>query len=134
MCRTRPAEQERSLAMPSQTPHHLLHREWIGEISVVRLAGPKIMEESAVEDINKKLLALLEEPGARKVVVSLTAVESMTSSMVATLVNYHRKVKAAEGRLALCGLQPRLADTFKTLRLSGLLNLYEGEEQAVQSF
>jgi anti-anti-sigma factor len=125
---------KRSLAMPSQADHRNLHIERIGEVTAVRLAGPKIMEEKAVEDINKELLGLLEDPGPRKVVVCLAAVEGMTSSMVATLVNYHRRIKAAKGRLALCGLQPRLADTFKTLRLSRLLNLYESEEQAVQSF
>jgi anti-anti-sigma factor len=119
--------------MPSQA-QRILHRERIGDVTVVRLAGPKIMEERTVEDINKALLRLLEEPEPRQVVVSLAAVQSMTSSMIATLVNYHRRAKAVKGRLALYGLQPRLAEIFKTLRLSRLLHLYESEEQAVQSF
>jgi anti-anti-sigma factor len=118
--------------MPSQTSHRYLHTIRAGEVMVVRFTNHKILAEATVEAVAKGLLALADEPGPRKVVVDLAAVESLNSSVIATLVNLQRRLKAHKGQLALCMPRPRIADVLKTLRLSRLLNVHDTEEEAVQ--
>lgn len=53
---------------------------------------------------------------------------------MAVLLELNRKLKASEGRLALCWLSPHLRQVFEVTRLDKTLNIYDDEEAALETF
>jgi anti-anti-sigma factor len=119
------------MAPPSDYRH--LRVEQQGEIAVVRLTCPSILEEEEAQAVGEQLLRL-EGEGHRKMVVDLAAVERIGSTTIAKLVRMHLKLRDAGGRLVLCRLQPRIAEIFDVLQLRRLLYIYADERAALQSF
>jgi anti-sigma B factor antagonist len=119
------------MAMPVH--HPWLQVGQIGDVTVVRFTHPQLVDGSEVEAVGEQLLRL-PEAGCAKVVVNLAAVSRMTSTVVAKLVALEQKVRAAHGRLVLCGLQPPIAEVFKILRMLPRFTICQGERQALESF
>lgn len=57
------------------------------------------------------------------VVIDLSEVSYIDSSGLATLIEFYRELKAENGRLALCSLQPRVRTVFDLVRLNELFQI-----------
>jgi anti-anti-sigma factor len=104
-----------------------------GDVLVVRLTCPSVLEDEEAQAVGEQLLRL-EVEGHRKLVVDLAAVERIGSTTIAKLVRMHLKLRDAGGRLVLCGLQPRIAEIFDILQLRRLLFIYADQRAALESF
>lgn len=75
-----------------------------------------------------KLREKLHEVAGTKppaVVIDLAEVTYIDSSGLATLIEFYRELNTAKGRLALCGLQPRVRTVFDLVRLNELFQISE---------
>ena len=54
--------------------------------------------------------------------------------MLSKLVLLNRRAESLGGRLALCNMRPDVLGIFEVTRLTLVLNIYPGEEEALQSF
>ncbi len=66
-------------------------------------------------------------------VLDLSAVQYMGSSMLGLVVNARTRVKAAGGRLVLCGMSAWLVETFRTCSLERLFVTAVTRAEAVQA-
>ena len=121
-------------AMPPRTHGHWLQVETVGEVAVGRLTQCRILNEDAVEQAGTQLLGLMESTGCKKVVLDLGTVEGMSTAFMGKLVALHRQVEAAGGRLVLCQVRPALLEVFTICRFNKLVQIYAGEQEALQSF
>jgi len=88
---------------------------------LIDLAGsPKLREQ--LHDVAET------KPAA--VVIDLAEVTYIDSSGLATLIEFYRELKAVNGRLALCCLQPRVRTVFDLVRLNELFQISETAELA----
>jgi anti-anti-sigma factor len=87
--------------------------------------------EEEIDCIGDHLYALAEAPPGR-LVLDFSRVVHMSTHMLGVLIVLHKRVLTGGGRLALCGLNPNLRETFDLLRLSSLFAIHATEEDALR--
>ena len=112
---------------------HWLEREDVGEVTVVRLKTPKVLDEDTIRAAFDPIHTI-SGLGRNRLVLNLAAVEHLPSMALGKLVMLNRKAQAGNGRLALCQLSPPVMEILETTHLNELLNIYATEEEALQSF
>jgi len=107
--------------------------EQVGDVTVVRFAHARILEDEIVAEIREQLFDLVNREGRRLFVLNFGPVMGLASRMLGQLVGLHRKLTEAGGRLVLCEVSPFLYDFFATAKLPGLLCIRGGEEEALSA-
>ena len=120
--------------MLSQPHIPWLEVETVGEVAVVRFTRGRFLDEATVQGVGQQLLQLTELTGCRKFVLNFSKVESMTTALFGKLIALHRQVESQGGRLALCQVGPFLSEIFKILTLPRQIAVFDGEQEALQSF
>ena len=120
--------------MPSRYGSHWMQREDIGDVTVVRLTTPRVMDDDITRAVFDPLVTLVTEMGRRNLVLNLSTAESLPSLALGKLVMLNRMVSAVNGRLVLCHLSPSVAGALEVTHLIEVLNLCGDEQEALQSF
>ena len=104
-----------------------------GSVQVVELSLPQQLDSGEFDRINDALLSLFSEKPDGRWVLDLTGLAYMGSSALGLMVNIRQKVKQAGGKLALCGLSPRLMQIFRTCCLERLFTIKSVRADAVRA-
>jgi anti-sigma B factor antagonist len=104
-----------------------------GKTLLLRFAHPTLWEEDDITRIGEQLFHLLDNVGYRRFVLDFTPVLVVSTSMLAKLIAFHKKVKAADGRLVLCNLAPEIRYIFEWMRLTQVFNIRPGEQEALEA-
>jgi anti-anti-sigma factor len=86
-------------------------------VLVVTFTTRDIQDEKVAEAILHDLLALLDQTGARKLVVDFQNIKYISSVAFRPLLGVRRKLHELGGRLVLCGLSKVIGDVFYTTKL-----------------
>ena len=76
--------------------------------------------------------ALLDQAAKQpaRIVIDLTSVPYMDSSGIATLVETLQHQRRHQGKLVLCGLQPKVKSIFEIARLNSIFTIMETAQSA----
>ena len=107
--------------------------EQIGEVTVVRFANCKVLDESVAHVIGQELYDLVED-GHRKVLLCLGDVTFLNSTVLGKLITLHKKLRSAGGELKLCGLQEHIRDVFLITHLDRVFDICEDETSGLAAF
>ncbi|MBC8874384.1 MAG: STAS domain-containing protein [Planctomycetes bacterium] len=78
--------------------------------------------------------SLVGREGIPRVVVDLSELDFVTSAFVARLVDLNKRIRAAKGKLVLCGMDHLLVwDAFYSTNLYKIFDISENEEAALAS-
>ena len=86
----------------------------------VRLTGE--LDHRAADALRGELDGLIENTGARRLVLDLSGLEFMDSSGVGLSIGRYKRMKRRGGSVAVAGVGPRID---KVLRVSGLYQIVE---------
>jgi anti-anti-sigma factor len=101
-------------------PHYRrLKSETQGDVLVLRITQPLVMDENVIDDLREDLLAALDHHKASRLVLDFQQVKALSSDGFRPLISLHRRVQEAGSRLVLCGLGGMVGEVF---RLSGLIS------------
>lgn len=100
-----------------------------GDIRVVGLTGR--FDEMAAPEVDAALHSVLQEVSPPQIVVDLAGVEYISSSALRILMMLSRAVTRSNGRLALCGLSPFVAEVFEIGNFNSLFQVYSDRGAAV---
>jgi len=92
------------------------------DVAVVRFTVPRLTEEINLEQLGHELGTLIDQHGCRKMVVSLSGLEYLTSSGLGKLIALHRKMHREEGVVVFCDAPPTVADILHASRLDTYFN------------
>ena len=120
--------------MQAQPRRKRLEVEDVGDITVVNFVDRKILDEHNIQVIGEQLFSLVDELGRRKVLLSLSNVEFMSSAILGKFITLNRKLQALRGKLILCGLAREIMQTFETIQLDKLFTIHKEEQRALQEF
>jgi anti-anti-sigma factor len=113
---------------------HLRVKE-AGQVAVVDFVNSQLMYGTLeIEEIENELTRLISDHGYSKLLLDFSNVQYISSSMLAKLVGLEKRLQAAKGRLALCGLGPILMDTFRIGQLERVFSIYDDVGSAIRSF
>ncbi len=120
--------------MASEHGGRWLERVDFGAVTVVRLRPARVVDDEATRAVFDPICGLVEEAGRKQLVLNLAASEYLSSLGLGRLVGLSRKVRAGNGRLALCHLSPAVEGSIETMHLKQLFDVYATEQEALQSF
>jgi anti-sigma B factor antagonist len=120
--------------MKAPHAHPWLDREDIGGVTVVRVKPPQLSDDELTRAIFQQIYSLVDDFGYHHLVLDLTAVRHLGSMALGKLVMLNRKVQATQGRLALCGLTPAVAQALEITHLNQFFGIYTDDQEARQSF
>jgi anti-anti-sigma factor len=96
-----------------------------GEEVIVDLSPLRMLDEAAVQQIREPLLSVADQECHAQLSLDLQGIEYITSSMLETLIQVHRRVKDGGGRLILRHLQPQVHEVFEVTKLHELFEIEE---------
>jgi anti-sigma B factor antagonist len=108
--------------------------EQIGDVTVVKLITPSVLDEQVVQAFGRQLFDLADRSERCRLVIDFGPVERVTSTLFGKLIALHKKIQADGGRLVLCSIKPKLFEIFEILRLHSLFSICADEQEALQSF
>ncbi len=126
-----PANDRRRTADPAVVAR-MVRTSMAGMVRVVELHLPQALDSDAFDQLNTALLTELDSVGNGRCVMDLTAVQYMGSSMLGLMVNARQRVKAAGGKLVLCGMSDWLIQTFRTCSLEKLFVTAVARDEALK--
>jgi anti-sigma B factor antagonist len=100
-------------------------------VTVVEIEGKMTTTTSPDADVYfKELLA----DGVKQMLLNLEGVDFIASTGLRVILAAGKKLMATEGRLALCNLNPTVADVFRLSGFSQMFDVFNTEEEALASF
>ena len=108
------------------SPDALYHIDDVGTAIVVHFDYSRMADEARTS-----LYDLVESQGKTHIVLDFTSVVVISSVALGILVTLQRKVVAAGGKLAICGLDENLRYLFQITQLDRVLTLCDTREQAL---
>ncbi|MER3416002.1 MAG: anti-sigma factor antagonist [Gemmataceae bacterium] len=120
--------------MSSAPRRRRLEVEDIGDVTVVKFTDRKILDEQNIQAIGEQLFSLVDDQGKKRLLLDFGNVEYLSSAALGKLITLHKKIQQAQGRLALCCIDPQIYEVFKITKLNQIFNIYEDEQEALQSF
>ncbi len=100
-------------------------------VEVLRFEG----DLNAVEMIKmKNRLTRLLNRNHKKLLLDLKNARKVELAGLGILVDRLMKVRASKGEIKLCNLRPEVEKTFQMVGVSGLMEAFRSEEEAIRSF
>jgi len=101
-------------------------------VNIIEMRLPEYIDSTEFDHLNASLLGLLESKPSKSWVIDFSAVEYLGSAMLGLMVNFRQKVKAAKGKLVLCGVSPRLLEIIRTCCMDRLFPIAKTRQEAVK--
>ena len=116
----------------------LLKVSTLGPIRLVELFLPGDLDSSEFDRLNDGLVDVFtpsedEQQQGPRWIIDLKNVAYLGSAGLGLLVNIRQRVKSANGQLALCQMNPRLHQIFRTCSLERLFTITRTREDAVRA-
>jgi anti-sigma B factor antagonist len=108
--------------------------ETIGGVTVASFADDEIVAEDVIHDVDEQLGELANGLASRDVLLNFREVRLMSSTMLAVLLKFSRRLAAVRGRVKLCCVDPSLREIFKITRFDRLFEIHDEEHLALDSF
>ena len=105
--------------------------EQVGDILVVVLPG-KNLDASNSQEFKRDISSLLETHS--KVVFDMAKLGFVDSSGCGAILSCLKKIKDNSGELKLCGLQDRVNELLKLMRLERVFDIKTTKEDAINAF
>lgn len=110
----------------------LFAAEKLGEIQIVRISTDR-MTHDMLDDFRESLLKMVDQ-GDRNLLLDMKQVIYLDSFGVGVIMEVHRRVRAMGGTLKLSGLQNRVAKMVSITNLDLVLEIFEDDSAAIESF
>ncbi len=97
-------------------------------LEVMRGRTPEYPEMERVAD------TLLGSGDAPRVIADLSDLDFINSALMARLVALNKRIRAADGRFVLCGMQPVVQTAFQDARLHKVFEIHADVHSALAAF
>jgi anti-sigma B factor antagonist len=108
--------------------------EKIGDVTVARFVDKKILDENNIQIIGSQLFSLVEDDGAKRIILDFSNVEYLSSAALGKLITMEKKVKQAGGKLRLCAIRPDIYEVFAITKLNKVFDIQDDVDQALEGF
>ncbi len=114
--------------------HRQLKIEEVGDVTVVHFREHWISNTSVIGELGQELYQLVEQGEGRKLVLDFSSVEFLSSAALGKLISLNGKVKARNGVLKFCNIQPQVLEVFFICNLNRLFDIRQDAAGALSSF
>ncbi len=100
-------------------------------IAVIRCSGRIVFEDEA-DELRRTILNLLAE--TKRIVLNLASVSRIDSCGLGTLVSSFISARNRGAVIKLAAVSPSAAQVLRLAKVPGLFQIYESDEEAIESF
>jgi anti-sigma B factor antagonist len=111
-----------------------LNHHTSGNVLVIQLANPRILDQQVIDQIGSELKELLEKTENERVVLDFRQVQFMSSAMLGALVKFRKQCAEFKADLKLCGISKDIMEVFKVTNLHKVFDIQADEPTAVAAF
>ena len=108
--------------------------ETVDGVTVASFSDVSLLAEDVVRAVEDQLDVLSDGLGGGNVLINFDGVRFLSSTMLAVLIKFARKVEKGGGRVKVCGLATHLKEVFRIGRFDRFLEVFEREAEALDSF
>jgi anti-anti-sigma factor len=101
-------------------------------VNIIEMRLPEHIDSTEFDQLNASLSGLLEAKPSKSWIIDFSAVDYLGSAMLGLMVNFRQKVKAAKGKLVLCGVSPRLLEIIRTCCMDRLFPIARSRADAIK--
>jgi anti-sigma B factor antagonist len=105
--------------------------QYEAEAIIITFTDEKILEEADVRAIEQSLLSVVEQGEKLNLVLNFGNVKFLSSAVLGLLIKLSRRIYERDGRLALCGINPKIYEIFKITRLTKVFDIYKDVDTAI---
>ncbi|MGO9113516.1 MAG: STAS domain-containing protein [Thermoguttaceae bacterium] len=106
----------------------------IDGVTVVRMRNRRITEDIDIHDFGSEMYGLVENYKPKKLLLSFSMVEFLSSTALGKLISLHRKVHTQGGVLKLSNIRPDIYEVFAIATLDRLFDIKGNEAEALAAF
>lgn len=103
-------------------------------ILTIKIRYPRLIEESILEELERDVLAKIDQSDAERVILDFDQVQFMSSAMLGKLVKIHKKCKSFKVKLKLSSVSADIVEVFKITKLNKLFDIEKDEAHARKAF
>lgn len=94
-----------------------IRTETIDDVAVVEILESRISDYRVAETMGKEMLTAVQNSGATRVVVDMSAVQYMSSVGYMPFLSLHGQVTAMDGTMVMCSMSTFIKEIFEKTRL-----------------
>ena len=106
---------------------HLVLTEEKG-VTIIDFAEPTLLDAYHINEVSRELYALIENENQRQLVLNLSEIKMLSSQTLGVLLNMRHKLDEVQGKMVICGIDPKLYRVFKITNLQSVFNFYEDKK------
>ncbi len=106
----------------------------VGRVTLVRFREKQISDMIEIERLGEELYRVIEEKTRKRLVVDFSDVAFFSSAAIGKLISLNGRVKAQNGVMKLCHIEPEILDVFHVCKLDTLFDIHANMERALASF
>jgi anti-sigma B factor antagonist len=104
-----------------------------GGVTLVTFTPQDLVQADDIEEVGRQLINLVENFSTSRLVLDLRHVTRLSSLLLGKLIALNHRVQAAGGRLALCNVNQKVHDVFRSVNLLQSFPIYASEMDARRS-
>jgi predicted component of type VI protein secretion system len=123
---------EEPAARPAPTDFKRLQTQVVGDALLATVLPAELVDEEQIGPVRHELIALLDQPVPKRVVLKLDRVTILSSLAVAMLLSHFQRLDRFGGGMRLCKVRDEVFPALESLISTGAISVYPSVDQAVK--
>jgi anti-anti-sigma factor len=111
----------------------MLKTEKINNVTVVKFNDIDRFNALIVEPVKEQLKSFFNKPDTR-LALSLEGIKFIDSSGFGVFLSIMKTANSNHGQFKICSIRPEVMELFKLLQLHNVFDLYDSQEECINSF
>ncbi len=118
----------------SQATAPRLRIEIFDNATVASFVDERIVDDLIINAVGEQMYNLVERDGHTSLLLNFSNVKFMASAVIAKLFTLLKKVQKVKGKLKFCCIDSDLRVIFKMTGLERMVEIFDDEQEALDSF
>jgi anti-sigma B factor antagonist len=97
-----------------------VHVQEVGDVTIVKFRGPRIIDEPNIQKIGEELFRLVDVLDRRNILIDFSNINYLSSAAIGKLLTLNKKLQAVGGKLVLCNLDPNVREVLVVARVRAM--------------
>ncbi len=106
--------------------------DYVGKATVLTFIDQKILEDKDINALQESIISVVEQADGINLILDFSNVKFLSSAVLGLLIRISKRVYEHNGRLRLCGIDPKIYEIFKITRLNKVFDIYKDVASAAQ--
>ena len=111
----------------------MLKTKKINNVTVVKFNDIDRFNALIAEPIKEQLKSFFNKPDTR-LVLNLEGIKFIDSSGFGVFLSIMKTANSSHGQFKMCNIRPEVMELFKLLQLHNIFDLYDTQEECIESF